>query len=321
MKEQQYKKVRVWIRTSTDLDSQKKSPEHHLEQSATCFHSFISHLFGTYLAILVIITTLIFGSKLHAAGLRESKIWFTSGDYSSPVEIKTLVLPSDAYDQPAWLSDAKRQLVINNLNNHLYYQVGSMTEAQNCAGLAIQYLFSTPTFTVSPDEFFTKVVKPWGTKIELSNRKAGDLIFFKNRFTPEMEHVAIFLTPTKLLSKDNHQPTFEIDFSQIYFYGIPDPWITNSQYYVPVVYRLNSSRISFHTTRPQVTPQPSQNCRIPLRALSSYSRDELQNLRIKVRNIHLGLYDYNERDVCEKLTKRIHQELHKRDIQNNWWKQ
>ncbi len=33
MREKQHKKVGVWIRTSTDLDSQKESPEHHLERA------------------------------------------------------------------------------------------------------------------------------------------------------------------------------------------------------------------------------------------------------------------------------------------------
>lgn len=269
-------------------------------------------------AILIILFSATWGPGLHAGEMFDGKIWFTHPDHTTPVEITTRYLPSGSPDQPIWLYEQNRIKVMRLVNEfHAYSEIGGMTQAQNCAGLVIQNLYNTVLFTVSPDEFYTKIIQPWGEPIPAYRRERGDLIVFQNKLSGTVRHVAMFLTPDLLLSKDNHQPIYEIQFTRIIESNLPDPYITNPDFGY-FIFRLDPRIVTLHVT----PPETRLNCSIS-GGLGDYSDAELSELLLKTRNMLLSSSspDAHARAECEKLINSIHTERGRRDLNNQWWRQ
>ena len=103
------------------------------------------------------------------------------------------------------------------------------TRKQNCAGLVFQTLFPgvVQQGNVDPDEFFRKIVQPYGEKVTI--RKKGDVVVYINGHGV-VKHVAIVesapaVGATKILTKDGDERPYIASFPNRFNVLTDDPLI------------------------------------------------------------------------------------------------
>jgi hypothetical protein len=103
------------------------------------------------------------------------------------------------------------------------------TRKQNCAGLVFQTLFANDVQqgNVDPDEFFRKVIQPYGQKVTI--RKKGDVVVYIQG-NGVVKHVAIVesapvLGTTKILTKDGDERSYIAGFPNRFNVLTDDPLI------------------------------------------------------------------------------------------------
>ena len=84
-----------------------------------------------------------------------------------------------------------------------------------------------------------------------------------------------------------------------------------------------TSRLLIEPPLPNPKPKPSLRCSVPLGSLTKYHTNELQKMRNQINNAFYAgsIHDESERISCKKLLSRINDELHRRDLNNKWWRE
>jgi len=73
---------------------------------------------------------------------------------------------------------------------------------------------------------------------------------------------------------------------------------------------------------PAPTPKPTLNCSYTSGTITKYSMYELKKLRTQLTNeLYSGsIHNESERLSCQNQLRRVNDELHRRDLKNEWWR-